>query len=550
MDNSLYSELISRVYGGSHESVMNRAEEMADMTPEERQALFSNLPEAQYWKTFDELLAANPSVADELTFYTDKGYSEGAAKAQIERDNLGLHVIDRFNEKGAWYDTALNVLAPGVRQTYDWAEDQGLTNIPGIAPLGPSSNQEAWWDIALPGVRTSFEAPAEVVHNIEAQTPVGDLTGPLGVDQLREYLEGQGINPDVAVPIIIAGGSYLGKAAATWLAESNAPAPSTNPNIGPPVTTPPVNPNIGPPITTPVGVGSEVGAVIDAAAGSGLAAFFKDWSWLISGGVDALSKYYAGEKASDAQSEGYKLMTDAYNKAIDTQYKMYQEAREDFAPWRRAGEEAMTALLGISPQLERDYATNELKDLGYTDPTELQIDDYIKSAREGTLPWKSGLTDVYGKGLIQQGPGEFKPEEQPGYQFGYKNFIEQPYLSTQSAKGKRLSGETMKGLIGYASDYAETTYDNFLNRYYQKLNPYLSTAGLSQIGATGSAAASTQAGQSISNLQTGMGNMAYQNALAQGNIATGQIAGISGSFQNTYQNWLDQSIAKKQGVIP
>jgi len=42
----------------------------------------------------------------------------------------------------------------------------------------------------------------------------------------------------------------------------------------------------------------------------------------------------------------------------------------------------------------------------------------------------------------------------------------------------------MKGLTKYASDYAETSYDNFLNRYYQKLNPYLSTAGMSLIPAT------------------------------------------------------------------
>jgi len=99
----------------------------------------------------------------------------------------------------------------------------------------------------------------------------------------------------------------------------------------------------------------------------------------------------ASEEASATQAA-----TDA---SIAAQWEMYKQSRKDYAPWREAGEWAL-----------------------------------------GTPEGRKGLI-----GLIKRGPGPFVPEEQPGFRFGFENFIEKPYLSSQSARGQRLSGETTPG---------------------------------------------------------------------------------------------------------
>jgi len=202
--------------------------------------------------------------------------------------------------------------------------------------------------------------------------------------------------------------------------------------------------------------------------------------------IGAGTAVYSASASKKASAAGAKAMTASSYAAMNTEWEMYQQAREDFAPWRDAG--------------ERSLSTAE--------------------------------------GMINEGPGEFKPKEQPGYEFGYKNFVEKPYLSGQSAKGKRLSGETMKGLIGYAQDYATTSYDNFLDRYYKKLNPFLQLAGTGQIAAGGSANTAQATGNAVAGLQTNIGQVQSQNALNQaaisgqaaqnvGSAATGLISGLS-----------------------
>ncbi len=191
---------------------------------------------------------------------------------------------------------------------------------------------------------------------------------------------------------------------------------------------------------------------------------------------------YAGSKAAAAQEKGA-------SEAIDTQWKMFQQQREDFAPWREAGERAL-----------------------------------------GTLEEQ-----------IAAGPGEFDPKETPGYEFGFKNFIEEPYLGAASAKGRRLSSGTIKDLTKYAQDYAETSYDTFLRRYQQKLNPLQGMAGVGVTAAGGQAEVTGAAGSNIANLQ-------YQNALSQGNIQTGMAAGVAGTAQNAMQQYMNYQIMQKMGV--
>lgn len=206
------------------------------------------------------------------------------------------------------------------------------------------------------------------------------------------------------------------------------------------------------------------------------------WGAVIVGGAALVSGVMSSKASKDASKSSEK----GTQQAIDSEWQMFQQNREDYAPWREAG--------------------------------------------------KSALTDL--QAMIKAGPGEFKPEEQPGYQFGFKNFIEQPYLSSQSAKGKRLSGETTKGLIGYAQDYATTAYDNFLNRYYQRLTPYQSMAGIGMTATNQTAQMGQQTAQNVGQYQ-------YQNALNQGSYQTQLAASLGGIAQQSAQNYLNYKAMKQ-----
>lgn len=272
-----------------------------------------------------------------------------------------------------------------------------------------------------------------------------------------------------------------------------------------------------------------------------------------------------GSQAASAQEAGTQA-------AIATEWAMYQQSRADFAPWREAGEAALGKLMGTpgttltapkKPDIsDPKYHETKLKNphpIGSSAYSEWNVKHFVELMgqkdefkedlyNEDLTKWtiadaayQNALeTGVGGatQGLIAAGPGEFIPEEQPGYKFGYEEFVEKPLLAGASAAGDLRSTNTLKNLTRYASDYASTSYDNFLNRYYQSLNPYFSIAGMGQVGATGSANAALQTGANVANLQ-------YQNALNQGQIATGMTAGIAGVAQQGVQNYLDYSILSK-----
>jgi len=106
------------------------------------------------------------------------------------------------------------------------------------------------------------------------------------------------------------------------------------------------------------------------------------------------------------------------------------------------------------------------------------LSQYQTPQTQQAQPGQGEITGYAGGGMLDKGPGEFNPEEEPGYKFGYQEFVEKPTLSLASARGRLTSGSTLKALSRYASDYASTKYDNFLDRYYKSLDPYFRVAGM------------------------------------------------------------------------
>lgn len=206
----------------------------------------------------------------------------------------------------------------------------------------------------------------------------------------------------------------------------------------------------------------------------------------ITGLLAAGSTYFASRQAK----KGTEAATSAAQKGIDTELEMYYKSREDLAPWRAAGEKALTSL-------ERK---------------------------------------------IQAGPGEFRPEEEPGYRFGYKEFVEKPLQRAASAGGRLGSGRTLSELSRYASDYATTKYDNFLDRWLRSLAPEQSLAGVGLTTAGQQAQNALTTGANIAGLQSNIGDIRRSGYETQGQLWGNFGTGMA-------QNALDEYYMKKYPPI-
>ena len=198
-------------------------------------------------------------------------------------------------------------------------------------------------------------------------------------------------------------------------------------------------------------------------------------STIVSAGVGM----YASSKASSAQESAAQSAAASSDKSLQAQLEMFYQQREDLEPWRDAGTKSVNKLL------------------------EMQ----------------------------ETGPGEF--EASPGYQFRLEEG-QKALERSAAAKGTLLSGGTLKAATRYGQDYATNDYDNFLRRYYNRLTPYQSLAGVGQ----------TAVGQSYENQPNYMtwaaqqGNAAVQagNAKAQGyaNMSNAFTGAIKSGTENLF----------------
>jgi hypothetical protein len=264
--------------------------------------------------------------------------------------------------------------------------------------------------------------------------------------------------------------------------------------------------------------------------------------------VGAGASIYSANKSAGA-------IGDSANQATGTQLEMYYKSREDMAPWREAGENALNALMGgtkysVPKPVKDDFYSWQNIPGANQSPGRMSRDDYdnqnnpnyIAPMQQQRVFDQAGwdianknylASGVETEGMIQKGPGEFKPEEDPGYKFGYQEFVENPTLKMASATGKLRSGATQKALTRYASDYASTKYDNFLSRYYDSLKPYQSMAGVGQTTASQNAQNAMVTGQNVA-----QGQMAAGNARASGYVNTANAIGNAAS--GIGQNYLDK----------
>jgi hypothetical protein len=195
--------------------------------------------------------------------------------------------------------------------------------------------------------------------------------------------------------------------------------------------------------------------------------------------VGGVASAYGASQAADSQSE-------ASGKAAKAQLEMFNKARADLAPWTTTGKEALNAL------------------------------------------WKK----------TQAGPGEL--ETSPGYQFrlseGQKG-IER----AQSARGGLGSGAFAKDMANYNQGMASNEYQNFLNNYYQSLQPYQNLATMGQASAAQQAAGALSTGQ-------GLANSAMASGAAQAGGYINSANAITGGIQSGINNYLAYKYLNNQNA--
>lgn len=204
----------------------------------------------------------------------------------------------------------------------------------------------------------------------------------------------------------------------------------------------------------------------------------------------AVLGFAGSKKAAKAQKN-------AAQQASNTEQQMFEQNRQDMAPWREAGVQGLDALkfgLGLSG-----------------DPS---------SSGYGDLLRNFSMSDF---------------QQDPGYQFRQQQG-EQAINRNALARGRYNSGGTLKELQRYNSGLASDEYGNAFNRYQtQQGNRYNRLAGISSVGQTST--------QQVNADRSAVGNNVAQNQLAAGNAsAAGTIGGINaissavGTGLNFYQN--------------
>lgn len=184
----------------------------------------------------------------------------------------------------------------------------------------------------------------------------------------------------------------------------------------------------------------------------------------------------AGYMSSDAAGDAAGAQAGAADAAAQLQHQQYLQSREDLAPWRQTGEQALRSL--------------------------------------------SSLTGL-------EGEADFSAfERSPGYQFRLQQG-EQALNRAASARGRLDSGATMQDLMNYGQGMASEEFGNYSNRLAA-----LAGIGQSATSQTANLGASSVANQGNMLMQAGnaraSGYEGQANAINQG---FGNLASLYGMYQ-------------------
>ena len=224
----------------------------------------------------------------------------------------------------------------------EWTKDQGLYSF--AAPMVDPFSQE--------GIVNSTGLPAMRKY-IEKQTQLGQWTGDIGIDDLEQYFIEQGIDPDLALSTLIAGGSY-----ASTLIPAAAPAAPIAPELAPalaPAVAPALAPALAPAIAP---------ALAPAVAPSVGKALWELGKAALPAAIGAGTSLYLGAKGQDAATDAANIQAQGIQKGIDAQLEMFYAGLDMTKPFAEvqlaATKRAEEAIIAGAPQ-RTPYEGGELE---------------------------------------------------------------------------------------------------------------------------------------------------------------------------------------------
>jgi len=207
------------------------------------------------------------------------------------------------------------------------------------------------------------------------------------------------------------------------------------------------------------------------------------------GGVSAYQSGKAQEKAAKTAAESQERISD---ENLILQRELAEQQREDFAPWRDVGEQALQ-----------------------------QLWSGVESGE-----FEVGRVDV---------------TKDPGYQFRMDQGVEALDKSA-AARGRLLSGAQQKGVTDYAQNLASQEYANAYareaNEKARRYNILSGLSGMGQASAARQAGATGQLAQQSGNILSNLGQAQAQSAYAQGQARAGAYQGAAQATNQAAQNWL------------
>jgi len=204
--------------------------------------------------------------------------------------------------------------------------------------------------------------------------------------------------------------------------------------------------------------------------------------------IGAGATAYAGSKAASASKSAANTAADAQSAAtqatIAEQARQYDQTREDLAPWRQTGQ---NALMNIA-----------------------------------------NLSGSNGVEAMTQAQNAF--QFSPGYQFRLQQG-QQAIENSAAARGALLSGSALKAIGDYGQNVASDEYGNYYNRL-------ATLAGVGQTATNSTAAAGQSAANAIGSAYTAQGNALSNIALSSGNAQAANAQQTGANINNLTGNLL------------
>jgi hypothetical protein len=272
----------------------------------------------------------------------------------------------------------------------------------------------------------------------------------------------------------------------------------------------------------------------------------------------------------------------ASDAAAAQQKKQTTQQRKDSAPWRLAGGAAIETLaskLGLASAIPGGYTYQDFLDYAKKNPGKLggntpeayagaAFDNYKTKADSRWYGDDKQVQSWLGKAPSQSAaasrPDDFgelnrkftvadfyaDPVTELGLQFGLDEG-RKGITRMAGARGNRDSGETLKALTKFGTDYTGTkageSYLRFVNDQTNIYNRLAGVAGTGQNAANTTGQLGQAGAQNISNMYTAQGNARGAASIAQGN-AYGQGFGNIGNYYNQQQT-LDKILNRGTGSV-